>query len=317
MSHANCHGCSLCLLSCPMWQQHRDVQYSPQGIFKALQHNASYDDISSALFSCLLCGACDILCPENIDITATIKTLRKESFSRGIEAQLNKKVTSLLAQPSSRVEIEKKNTIILPGKALRSNPVRLIKIQSLLSNETDASLSLDDGDDIALALEVGVEIPEHRLHRFLEPLQGAKRLYVSNGHLLKSLRQWLPASELLAPGHRLSQLSKLTKKLNKNDLYLIEARSFHHDHQQKVTHYDQLRHQQGCQMNLDLQRNAIPTAAGGLNAIKPMLNSKEQLRWILSGRNIQRIIVECAEDEVVMSQISDLPILHIADLMEA
>ncbi len=316
MSHSNCHGCSLCLLSCPMWQQHRDVQYSPQGIFKALQHNASYEDITPALFSCLLCGACDILCPENIEITETIKALRKESFSHGVEAELNRKITSLLTQPSSEVKIEK-NTIILPGKALRSNPMRLTKIQSLLSSEVDAPLSLDDGDDIALALEVGIEISEHRLHSFLEPLQGAKRLYVNNGHLLKSLRQWLPATELLALGHSLSQLRKLTTKLNEHDLYLIEARSFHHDHKQKIRHYDQLRHQQGCQMNLDLQRNAIPTAAGGLNAIKPMLNSKEQARWILSGHNIQRIIVECAEDEVAMSQVSDLPILHIADLMEA
>ncbi len=316
MSYFNCHGCSLCLLSCPMWQQQRDVQYSPQGLFKALQHNASHDDIAPALFSCLLCGTCDILCPENIDITETIKTLRKEAFAHGIEAELNKKIVSLLAQPSSELKIEE-NTIILPGKALRTKPMRLTKIQSLLSSVADTALSLDDGDDIALALETGIEISEHRLHNFLEPLRAAKRLYVSNGHLLKSLRQWLPASELLALGHSLSLLSELTKELNHNDLYLIEARSFHLDHKQKITHYDQLRHQQGCHMNLDLQRNAIPIAAGGLNAIKPMLDSKEQARWILSGHNIQRIIVECAEDEVVMSQVSDLPILHIADLMEA
>jgi len=299
-----------------MWQQQRDVQYSPQGLFKALQHNATHDDIAPALFSCLLCGACDILCPENIDITETIKTLRKEAFSHGIEAELNQKITSLLAQPSSELKIEE-NSIILPGKALRENPMRLTNIQSLLSSEADTALSLDDGDDIALALETGIEISEHRLHSFLEPLQGAKRLYVSNGHLLKSLRQWLPATELFALGHSLSLLSELTKKLNKNDLYLIEARSFHLDHKQKITHYDRLRHQQGCQMNLDLQRNAIPTAGGGLNAIKPMLESQEQLRWILSGHNIERIIVECSEDGAVMSQACDLPVLHIADLVEA
>jgi len=315
MSHANCHGCSLCLLSCPMWQQHRDVQFSPQGIFKALQHKASHDDISSALFSCLLCGTCDILCPENIDITETIKALRKETFSHEIEAELNQKITSLLAQPSSELKIEE-NAIILPGKALRANPMRLTKIQSLLPGEVDIALSLDDGDDIALALEAGVDISEHRLHSFLEPLQGARRLYVSNGHLLKSLRRWLPATELFALGHSLSLLSDLTEKLNKNDLYLIEPRSFHLDHKQKITHYDQLRHQQGCQMNLDLQRNAIPTTAGGLHAIKPMLDSKKQAHWILNGHNVKRIVVECAEDGAAMAQVSDLPILHIADLIE-
>jgi len=315
MSYSDCHGCSLCLLSCPMWQQRRDVQYSPQGIFKARQHNATHEEISPALFSCLLCGACDTLCPENIDITASIKTLRKESFAAGTAPELKGKVDALLALSSPEVKVEE-NIIILPGKALRDAPVTLSRIQSLLSNETDTALAADDGDDIALALEAGIEISEHRLHSFLEPLQGAKKLYVSNGLLLKSLRQWLPATELFALGHSLSQLSALTKKLNTDDFYLIEARAFHLDHKLKTTHYDQLRHQQGCQINLDLQRNAIPTAAGGLNAIQPMLDSKVQGEWILKGRNIQRIVVECAEDGIAMSQVSELPVLHIADLME-
>jgi NAD-dependent dihydropyrimidine dehydrogenase PreA subunit len=316
MSHSNCHGCSLCLLSCPMWQQRRDVQYSPQGIFKALQHKATHEEISPALFSCLLCGACDTLCPENIDITASIKTLRKESFAAGTALELKDKVDALLALASPEAKVEE-NTLILPGKALRDTPVTLARIQSLLSNETNSALAADDGDDIALALEAGIEISEHRLHSFLEPLQGAKKLYVNNGLLLKSLRQWLPATELFALGHSLSQLNALTKKLNADDLYLIEARAFHLDHKLKTTHYDQLRHQQGCQINLDLQRNAIPTAAGGLNAIQPMLDSKAQGEWILNGRNVQRIVVECAEDGIAMSQVSELPVLHIADLMEA
>jgi NAD-dependent dihydropyrimidine dehydrogenase PreA subunit len=315
MSHSNCHGCSLCLLSCPMWQQRRDVQYSPQGIFKALQHKATHEEISPALFSCLLCGACDTLCPENIDITASIKTLRKESFAAGTALELKDKVDALLALASPEAKVEE-NTLILPGKALRDTPVTLARIQSLLSNETNSALAADDGDDIALALEAGIEISEHRLHSFLEPLQGAKKLYVNNGLLLKSLRQWLPATELFALGHSLSQLNALTKKLNADDLYLIEARAFHLDHKLKTTHYDQLRHQQGCQINLDLQRNAIPTAAGGLNAIQPMLDSKAQGEWILNGRNVQRIVVECAEDGIAMSQVSELPVLHIADLME-
>jgi len=299
-----------------MWQQQRDVQYSPQGIFKALQHNATLEEINPALFSCVLCGACDILCPESIDITGTIKALRKETFARGIEDELKGKITVLLAHSSSENKIEE-NTIILPGKALRANPIRLTNIQTLLSNENNAALSLDDGDDIALALEAGIGISEHRLHSFLEPLQGARKLYVSNGQLLKSLRDWLPATKIVALGYGLSQISSLTKHLTKSDLYLIESRSYHLDHQQKTTHYDQLRHQQECQVNLDLQRNAIPTAAGGLNAIKPMLDSKEQVNWILNGRNVQRIVVECSEDEVAISQACELPVIHIADLMES
>ncbi len=316
MSHSNCHGCSLCLLSCPMWQQRRDVQYSPQGIFKALQHNATHDEITPALFSCLLCGACDVLCPEQIDITDTIQTLRQKAFAKGGEIELRKKIESLLAQPVAETRTEA-DAIILPGKALRSMPDTLTKIQRLLSNETHTVIAADDGDDIALALEAGIHISEQRRHRFLEPLQGAKRLYISNAHLLRALHRWLPATELCALGYSLSQLNELTSKLNRGDLYLIEAQSFHFDHKQKITHYDQLRYQQGCQTNLDLQRNAIPTAAGALNTLRPALDSTEQGNWILSGRNVQRIVVECAEDGLAMSQVTHHPVLHIADLMGA
>ncbi len=298
-----------------MWQQRRDVQFSPQGIAKALQHNAMHDEIAPALFSCLLCGACDLLCPENIDITGMITALRKEAFLQGANAALKENIQAQLAQPTSDIKIEE-NTIVLAGEALRATPTTLEKVLTLLSGETSAVLAMDDGDDIALALEAGIEISDHRLHAFLEPLQGAKRLYISNGHLLKQLRHWLPATELFAIGHSLSQLEAVTRKLNKNDLYVIEPRGYHLDHKQKVTHYDKLRHQHGCHINLDLQRNAIPTAAGGLNALQPQLDSAAQGRWILSGRDVQRIIVECAEDGRAMSQVSKLPVLHIADLME-
>ncbi len=234
---------------------------------------------------------------------------------QGSNAALKEKIESQLVPPTSEIKREE-NTMVLAGEALRATPATLKRILTLLSGETNATLAIDDGDDIALALEAGVEVSDHRLHAFLEPLQGAKRLYISNGHLLKQLRHWLPATELFAIGHSLSQLDTLTRKLKKSDLYLIETRAYHLDHQQKVTHYDQLRHQQGCHINLDLQRNAIPTAGGGLNALQPQLDCAEQGRWLLSGRNVQRIIVECAEDGRAMSQLSALPVLHIADLME-
>lgn len=321
LPHSKCHGCSLCLLSCPMWQQHRDVQFSPQGIAKALQHNASLAEIVSPLFNCLLCGACDILCPEQIDITGMITQLRKEALQQGLSTTLKENINAhiKLSVPVTRTAeaTTEKNIIVLPGASLRSTPESLKKVLTLLSNGTSAALAHDDGDDIALALEAGIDLSDHRLHSFLEPLQGAKRLYVNNGLLLKQLRQWLPASKLFALGHSLSLLSSLSNKLQPGDLYLIEPCAFHLDHKQKVNHYEQLRHRRGCYLNLDLQRNAIPTAAGGINALQPQLDKIEQGRWILHGYNVQRIIVECAEDGHVMAQVSDLPVLHIADLMES
>lgn len=80
-SHSDCHGCSLCLLSCPMWMQKRDVRFSPQGIAKALQHGAVADDLAEETSACIDCGACDRLCPEQIDLSAMIASLRPEDVS--------------------------------------------------------------------------------------------------------------------------------------------------------------------------------------------------------------------------------------------
>lgn len=297
-----------------MWQQQRDLQFSPQGIFKALQHSATPDEISPALFSCVLCGACDTLCPEKIEITATISSLRKEAFKQGIHPELKQQVETQLVTPSPNEKAEE-NTLLLAGKALRNNPATLNRIITLLSSEGTVSLASDDGDDIALALEAGIEISEHRLHAFLEPLQGAKRLYLNNAHLLKQLHHWLPATEHLATGHCLSQLSQLSNHIKHDDLYIVESRSYHLDHQRQVSHYDQLRHQRGCRINLDLQRNAIPTATGGLNALLPQIDSAQQGEWILNGHQVSRILVESIEDGQTMAQVSDLPVLHIADLI--
>jgi len=80
-SYSDCHGCSLCLLSCPMWLQKRDVRFSPQGIAKALQYGAVAEDLAEASSSCIDCGACDLLCPEQIDLSAMISSLRVDNVS--------------------------------------------------------------------------------------------------------------------------------------------------------------------------------------------------------------------------------------------
>ena len=68
-NYADCQGCSLCVLPCPMWRQHRDVMFSPQGIAKAMQSGARAEDLREPLRSCIMCGACDVMCPESIDLT--------------------------------------------------------------------------------------------------------------------------------------------------------------------------------------------------------------------------------------------------------
>ena len=103
--------------------------------------------------------------------------------------------------------------------------------------------------------------------------------------------------------------------LSASDLYVIEPRAFHGDHARLIGHYDTLREQRGCAMNLDLQRFAVPTTANsaqhslGLPAIDPA----EQARWILEGRKVQRIVVEDMGDSAAF-WFAGRPVLHMADL---
>src|SRR4051794_16601654 len=77
-SYAACHGCSLCLLACPVWRQKRDVRLTPHGRAKALQHGATPSDLRASIASCTLCGACEPACPESIPLMDMILDLRRQ-----------------------------------------------------------------------------------------------------------------------------------------------------------------------------------------------------------------------------------------------
>ena len=109
-SHASCHGCSLCLLACPVWRQTRDVRLTPHGRAKALQHGASAEDLAASISSCTLCGACEPACPEQIPLVDMILELRREQ-----------PLGSITPGEPARNSVVLQN-LLLPGSALRQNP---------------------------------------------------------------------------------------------------------------------------------------------------------------------------------------------------
>src|SRR5258706_131156 len=130
------------------------------------------------------------------------------------------------------------------------------------------------------------------------PLRAARRLVVAEGLLLRALRRWLPKVPSISLGEALTMKSAIRDKLRADDLYVIEPRAFHHDHARLVGHYDGLRAASGCEMNLDLQRIAIPAS---------------QAQWILEGRQVARIVVEDVNDGAAFS-FAAAPVIHVADL---
>jgi heterodisulfide reductase subunit C len=341
--HAACSGCSLCLLVCPMWRHHRDISLTAHGYAKALQHGAHANEIATALWSCTLCGACDPVCPEQIDVTGMILKLRRQlahpdghgctpghdrfplssslpqAGERGKVSLCEFHIKMSALQARMQAEAVRPLTIqhpavkLLPDQALRESPERLARIADLLG----ISVAEDDGADIALALEAGVVIPPQRLQRFLATWRGLHKIIIADGLLLKHLKQLLPKMNFVTLGEALSTHAAVRRSLRASDLYVIEPRAYHADYQRLVKHYDCLRTESGSAFNLDLQRIAIPATSRslpqrlGLSAA----DDEAQARWVLHGRSITRIVVESLEDRAALEKVSDVPVVHLVDLL--
>ncbi len=318
--YASCSGCGLCLLVCPVWRRDRDFGLTPLGRARALQHGAVAADIATSIQSCTLCAACEPVCPEEIGLIAMTLDLRRQlsqsAAMRGLRARMEEQAARpLAARPSSL-------TALLPGQALRDHPATLARAAALLGGAGNVPIAHDDGADIALALEAGVPVPAPRLERFLQSLRRLKKLIVADGLLLRHLQQWLPRAQLASLGAALSGLPALRRALRASDLYVIEPRAYHADYQRLVKYYNALHSDAGCALNLDLQRIAIPAAARslpqtlGLEAATDTTDDSAQARWILQGRNIKRIVVESMKDAAAFTQVSDHPVVHLADLAD-
>jgi ferredoxin len=277
MSHHDCSGCGLCLLVCPVWHGSRDVRLTPKGRARAIQHGATREDLAASVDGCTLCGACEPACPEELPLVDMVMELRSgRTF------------------PATEVRTQGKKKLLLPGQALRAEPGRLARTLALLEGY---ELAPDDGMDIVTALETGAPITDERLAAFLAPLALARQIVVAEGLLLRALRRWLADASIRGIGEAL--LPAIGANLRAGDLYVIASQAFNCDQPRLIARYDSLRSSSGCEMNLDLQRIAMPVAG--------------QARWILEGRSIERIVVEDLSERAAFD-FAGKPVLHLAEL---
>jgi heterodisulfide reductase subunit C len=303
--YAACTGCSLCFLVCPMWRASRDPRFTPEGLAKALQNGATATDLAAPLDACSLCGACDPVCPEGIDLSGMIMDLRRRLPQRAPQPPLEAN--------AARAELARSAPVLLPGPQLRADAELLARIQALLG----LAVFDDDGADITRALELGHVVPEGRLHAFVESLRGYS-IVAADGLLLRQLRRWLPGSQRMGLGAALSTRAAVRSNIAATDLYIIEPRAFHGDYERLVGYYDRLQRETGCSLNLDLQRIAIPARSHGLARQLGLAAGEDrtQTRWILQGRRPERILVECLADRAAFEGVCELPVLHLAELGE-
>lgn len=311
--HSNCSGCSLCLLVCPVWHRTRDISLTPHGRAKALQNGASVYDIAVSIDSCTLCMACEPVCPENIGLTPMMLDLR-----RGLAAPLPE-LQARMQEASSRPHALAATSPImfLPDPALLNRADLLAQISKLLGGNDAVA---DDSADIVLALEAGVDISALRMERFLSPLRKRNKIIIGDGMLRRHLRDWLPGVGIVGIGEVLSALPAVRQGLRKDDLYVIEPRAYHSDYARLVKYYAALRAERGCAFNLDLQRIAIPATARSLSqriGRAGVEDDAEQGRWLLQGRKVTRIVVENWQDGRALEKITDIPVVHLAEVCQA
>ena len=312
--YAACNGCNLCQLACPMWRSHRDPRFTPAGMAKALQHGATAAQLAAPIEACSLCGACDPVCPERIDLPGLVIDLRLQlANSLPHSSALLDDLRARLQQDTAASVASRFAPLLLPGPELRADAALLARVQALLG----LAIADDDGADIALALELGVEIPPRRLQGFLGSLSGHS-IVAADGLLLRQLRRWLPGSQRMGLGAALSSRPAVRSNLLATDLYVIEARAYHADYERMVAYYDRLQTETGCVLNLDLQRIAIPAVAQGLPQKLGATSDGDdaQAKWILQGRQPARIVVESLADRAAFERVCDLPVVHLAELGE-
>jgi ferredoxin len=299
---SSCSGCSLCLLVCPVWREKRDLRFTPHGRAKALQNGVPVADLAASIDSCTMCGACEPVCPENIDLIGMTLRLR---------AQLPQ-IDLSIAQAAGQAGDWSGRAVLLTTPSLQGDQALLGRVTKLLA----CGIASDNGHDLSLAVEAGMTVPDGRREQFLLPLRSASEILVADGRLVRTLKQWLPGKKIVSLGLALSRQPSVRRALIAGDFYVIDPPAYHVEQEQLVQHYDDLRHESGCSMNLDLQRIAIPATARSLRQRLGMdaFDDVEQTRWLLKGRKISRVIVENADDMRVLRERAGVPVVHLAEL---
>jgi len=310
-----CSGCGVCLLVCPLWRKTSSMSATRKGRARAMQGGATPEEIASSIDACLMCGSCGPACPEEISITEmNIEQRRRLNESRTkYPSWYPKSDKTISAAPHGPL---RRSAILLAGECLSADPEATSRVIRLLGGDKKAALAHDDGRDIAADMEAGLPLNDKRIKSFIANISNADTLVVAEGLLHFALMEWLPRKKIKGLGEALMDSASLSKSLGPDDIYIIESRGYHSDFERLVKYYDRLRHETGCQMNLDLQRIAIPTGASSLQARHNIETAGclDHARWIMKGRRVKRIVVEDLADVKVFQSISDVPVVHISGL---
>jgi ferredoxin len=310
---AECNGCGVGLLSCPVWRQQHTQFLTFCGRNRAAIGGAAEEELVVSARACILCGSCETLCPAGIRTQQATLALRFRLAEKGLmpKQNLTAQQPAIGGVPGTRV--------LVPGRALFGDKPLLERILELLSQPNKpAACSPDDGHDLGLALESGSLPGEETIRSFVTLLLKASEVIVSDGLLHNLLSSLLPSRvRVRALGPVLLEHPRVRAGLVASDFLMIETRAYNATRKDAALFYDALRRETGCSMNLDLHRVAAPTGAAGYQHRKSadcVVSVEDQVRWLLEGRNPGRIVVEHLDDYGAFKAHTNLPVLHLAEV---
>jgi len=128
-----------------MWRQHRDVAFSPQGLFKSMQYGAKAKDLQEVLNSCIMCGACDVMCPENIAITSMITNARELGDTAEPDEQQVSELTPFIisCDPFVQAQLSRDDLYIIDAAVFHQYHATRVAHYTALRERTGCQINLD------------------------------------------------------------------------------------------------------------------------------------------------------------------------------
>ncbi len=138
-----CQTCGMCLSSCPTFELTRDPDESPRGRIRLINavsdHVLSLDDprFVDHTWSCLLCGACETVCPSAVPYRELAVMVRAQLVDRGLQPERRRSLDRVLRHVFPRLRVLRLIGGVLRAlelTGLRSGLARARPLRRLLPN---------------------------------------------------------------------------------------------------------------------------------------------------------------------------------------
>ena len=157
----------MCALPCPVFRQSRDLTLTLHGRARALLAGATPAEVAPSTLACVLCGACEPVCPEEIDtvgmtleLRRTLTTQDMNPLARTVQTQhpswvAPPAVTGASAPPA-------RTFALLASSRFEARTDLQTRVIETLGGHAEVNVIPDVGDDLAVRLEAGLDIPDTR-----------------------------------------------------------------------------------------------------------------------------------------------------------